>query len=173
MYNSFSPSFLIVVVLAILVLFYFVYREERLAINERKRPAATRLSIIKRYKGTQADATMRFQSDANQMRARSYFPTVKTWIPGWRVWHLIAKPKGTLTVTYEKINVFVEEKTCSTCAGRIRAAALVCHLCGHDFYVARQSGYGPQPQDASTKRINLPPRTVAHAMNAQTRSGRR
>src|SRR5690242_10749945 len=97
--NSFSSSFLIVVVLAFLVLFYFVYREERLAINERKRPAATRLSIIKRYEGTQAEATMRFQSDAIQMRARSYFPTLKTWVIGQRrVWHLIAKPKGTLTV---------------------------------------------------------------------------
>jgi hypothetical protein len=101
--NSFYSSFLIVVVLAILLLFYFVYREERLAISERKRPAATRLSIIKRYKGTQAEATMHFQSDAIQMRARSYFPTVKTWVPGqWRLWRLIAKPKGTLTVTYEK-----------------------------------------------------------------------
>jgi uncharacterized protein UPF0547 len=144
--NSFSSSFPIVVVLTFLVLIYFVYREERLAINERKRPAATRLSIIKRYEGTQADATMRFQSDANQMRVRSYFATVKTWVPGrWRVWYLIAKPKGTLTVTYEKINIFVEEKTCPTCAGRIRAAALVCHLCGHDFYVARQSRHEPRP----------------------------
>jgi Uncharacterised protein family UPF0547 len=138
--NSFFLSFLIVVVLAILLLFWFVYREERLAINERKRPAATPLSIIKRYKGTHAEAAMRFQSDATQMRATSYFPAENNWVPRkWRVWRLIAKPKGTLTVRYEKINVYVQEKTCPICAGRIRAAALVCHLCGHDFYVARQS----------------------------------
>jgi uncharacterized protein UPF0547 len=144
--NNFSSSFPIVVVLAFLVLIYFVYREERLAINERKRPAAARLSIIKRYEGTQAEVTTRFRSDANQMRARSYFPTVKTWIPGRRVWHLIAKPKGTLTVTYERITVYVKEKTCPTCGERIRAAALVCHLCGHDFYDVRRSGNGPQRQ---------------------------
>jgi Uncharacterised protein family UPF0547 len=143
MENSFFLSFLIVVTLAILVLFYLVYREERLTKIERKRRAATRLSIIKRYDGSQAEATMRFQSDAIEMRARSYFPTVKTWVPGpWRVWHLIVKPKGTLTVTYERITVSVEEKTCPICAGRIRAAALVCHFCGHDFYDARRSGNG-------------------------------
>src|SRR5215469_15096680 len=86
--NSFSLSFLIVVALTILVLFYFVYREERLTKDERKRRAATRLSIIKRYEGSQAEATMRFQCDAIEMGARSYFPTVKTWVPGqWRVWH--------------------------------------------------------------------------------------
>ena len=146
--NTFSLSFLVVVALAILVLFYFVYREERLTKNERKRRAATRLSIIKRYEGSQAEATMRFQSDAIEMGARSYFPTVKTWVPGqWRVWHLIVKPKGTLTVTYEKITVSVEEKTCPMCAGRIRAAALVCHFCGHDFYDARRSDNGPRRQD--------------------------
>ena len=79
--DSFSLSFLIVAALAILVLFYFVYREER------------------------------------------------------------------LTKTYEKITVSVEEKTCPMCAGRIRAAALVCHFCGHDFYDARRSDNGPRRQD--------------------------
>ena len=142
--DSVSLSFLIIAALAILVLFYFVYWEERLTKNEQKRRAATRLSIIKRYEGSQAEATMRFQSDAIEMAANSFFPTVKTWVPGqWRVWHLIAKPKGTLTVTYERITVSVEEKTCPICAGRIRAAALVCHFCGHDFYDARRSDNGP------------------------------
>jgi hypothetical protein len=149
--NTFFLSVLIVVFLAIIVLFYFVYRENRLTINERKRHAATRLSIIKRYEGSEAEATLRFQNDAIEMRARSYFPTVKTWIPGeWRVWHLIVKPKGTLTVTYEKITISAEEKTCPTCAGRIRAAALVCHFCGHDFYDARRSGQSTAGPSHST-----------------------
>src|SRR5262249_26090841 len=146
--NGFSLSLLIVVALAILVLFYFVYREERLTKNERKRRAAMRLSVIKTYEGSQAEATMRFQSDAIEMAANSYFPTVKAWVPGqWRVWHLIAKPKGTLTVTYERVTVYVEEKTCPICAGRIRAAALLCHCCGHDYYDANRSGNGPRRQD--------------------------
>jgi uncharacterized protein UPF0547 len=141
--DSFSLSFLILVVLAILVLFYIVCREERLTIKGRKRHTATPLSVIKRYKGSQAEATMRFESDATEMRAQSYFSTVKSWVPRRRrVWHLIGKPKGTLTVTYEKIIVSVKEKTCPICAKRIRAAALVCHFCGHDFNDVRRSGNG-------------------------------
>jgi hypothetical protein len=46
---------------------------------------------------------------------------------------LIVKPDGTLTVTYERRTASFEEKTCPMCAERIKAAALVCHFCGHKF----------------------------------------
>ena len=46
---------------------------------------------------------------------------------------LIVKPSGTLTVTYERRTASLEEKTCPNCAERIKAAALVCHFCGHKF----------------------------------------
>ena len=46
---------------------------------------------------------------------------------------LIVKPNGTLTVTYERRAVSVEEKICPKCAERIKAAALVCHFCGYEF----------------------------------------
>ena len=56
---------------------------------------------------------------------------------------LIVKPDGTLTVTYER-QVIAEEKTCPMCAERVKAAALVCHFCGHKFGPAE--GHAPIEQ---------------------------
>jgi hypothetical protein len=36
-------------------------------------------------------------------------------------------------VTHELRTASVEEKTCPKCAERVKAAALVCHFCGHEF----------------------------------------
>jgi hypothetical protein len=108
--------------------------------------------IIKTYKGSQAQATAAFQADSVEMAAQGYYPTSQTWAPGSYgcgafllalllcfvligivvfIYMLIVKPDGTLTVTYELRSV--EEKTCPKCAERIKAAALVCRYCGHNF----------------------------------------
>jgi hypothetical protein len=110
--------------------------------------------IIKTYKGSQAEATARFQADSIEMAGLGYFPTAQSWAPGrWGagafivalllcffiigflvfVYMLIVRPDGTLTVTYAWRTAAVEEKTCPKCAERIKAQALVCHFCGYEF----------------------------------------
>jgi len=118
--------------------------------------------IIKTYRGSQAQATAAFQTDSAKMSALGYYPTTQTWAPGSYgcgafllalllcfiligilvfIYMLIVKPDGTLTVTYElrsaSVNsaraTTVEEKTCPKCAEQVKAAALVCRFCGHNF----------------------------------------
>lgn len=111
--------------------------------------------VVKTYTGSQAEAMRQFQADAINMAGESYFPTSQSWAPGqWSgrafavailliilfglgifilAYMLIVKPDGTLTVTYERRTASFEEKTCPMCAEKIKAAALVCHFCGHKF----------------------------------------
>lgn len=118
--------------------------------------------IIKTYKGSQAQATAAFQADSADMAAKGYYPTSQTWAPGSYscgafllalllcfvligivvfIYMLIVKPDGTLTVTYELRSVSggsaraiaVEEKACPKCAEKVKAAALICRFCGHNF----------------------------------------
>jgi len=111
----------------------------------------------------------RFQADSIQMAADGYFPTSQSWAPGqWGfgafigalllcvlligfialIYMLIVKPDGTLTVTYELRTASFEEKTCPICAERIKAAALVCHFCGHKFTSEQVAEQQQQQHDA-------------------------
>jgi hypothetical protein len=106
--------------------------------------------VIKRYPGSRS-----FQADAIKMAEKGYFPTTQSWKQGeWGggayivavlliflfglgllilAYMLIVKPQGALTVTYQLRAPVVGEKTCPSCAERIKSAALVCHFCGHQF----------------------------------------
>ncbi len=117
--------------------------------------------LIKMYTGSQAKATALYQADVTAMAAQGYFPTSQSWVPGTRsasdfiaalflcflligflifLYMLIVPPVGTLSVTYEHrasvANATKEEKTCPKCAEQVKAAALVCRFCGHEFTAA-------------------------------------
>ncbi|MBI4827847.1 MAG: hypothetical protein HY804_03415 [Nitrospinae bacterium] len=118
--------------------------------------------IVKTYRGSLEKATATFQADSVVAAAQGYYPTSQAWVPGAYgcgafllalllcfvligfvifIYMLIVKPDGTLTVTYELRSASVspaltttfEEKICPKCAEQVKAAALVCRFCGHDF----------------------------------------
>ncbi len=116
--------------------------------------------LVKTYKGSEAEATRAFQSDAGSMAAKGYFPTSQSYAPGSYgcgsfivalllcfvligflifIYMLIVKPPGVLSVTYEYRQVGAAasdggaEKTCPRCAEHVKAAAKVCRFCGQEF----------------------------------------
>ena len=118
--------------------------------------------IVRTYKGSQATAIAAYQADAANMAAAGYFPTSQSWAPGAYgcgaflvalllcviligilvfVYMLIVKPEGSLSVTYELRAISNSstnavsgvEKACPKCAEQVKAAALVCRFCGHEF----------------------------------------
>ncbi len=150
---------------------------ERQQLNEQAATAALegRANFVKTYTGSQAEAMTQFQADAINMADASYFPTSQSWAPGqWSggafavaillifffglgifilAYMLIVKPDGTLTVTYERRTGSFEEKTCPMCAERIKAAALVCHFCGHKF---APEEVAEQQRDAAGRKAEFP-----------------
>jgi Uncharacterised protein family UPF0547 len=114
--------------------------------------------VIKTYRGSQDAATSLYRADSAKMAALGYSPTSQSWAPGQRsfgdflgalllcfiligflvfIYMLIVKPPGTLSVTYE-LRTSDEEKTCPKCAEQIKAAALVCRFCRHEFVPVQQ-----------------------------------
>ena len=67
---------------------------------------------------------------------------ISPWLIGLLVfvYMVIVKPDGVLTVTYERRKAHAAEKTCPRCAEQIKAAALVCHYCGHEFVAKKLTG---------------------------------
>jgi hypothetical protein len=131
-------------------------RQIRLADSARSQIARQDQLIVKTYKAKNQDEAMsRFKVDSAELAVEGYFPTSQSWSPGqWSggafavailliflfglgllvlAYMLIVKPDGALNVTYERRTASSEEKTCPMCAERIKAAALVCHFCGHKF----------------------------------------
>ena len=118
--------------------------------------------IVKTYKGNQEKATQLFQADAAKMAVQGYVPTTQSWAPGAYgcgsfigalflcfviigilifIYMLLVKPEGTLSVTYQRQKVTADpidlapshEKTCPKCAEQVKAAALICRFCNHNF----------------------------------------
>jgi hypothetical protein len=154
--TSLMPLMLLILIAGLIYYFSKKGRQEtsRKGRQETSRSWADSQIIIKTYKGKQAEAMSRFQADSIGMADEGFFPTSQSWAPGqWGteafvvalllcffligfvalIYMLIVKPDGALTVTYERRTGSFEEKTCPTCAERIKAAALVCHFCGHKF----------------------------------------
>jgi hypothetical protein len=99
--------------------------------------------IVRAYPGrTQADASVLFQSDAVMLAGKGYRPLSQSWADGragtGRVLMLglaanSIRPDGTLTVTYQKLEIEDATKVCPRCAETIKAAAVVCRFCGHEY----------------------------------------
>jgi len=119
--------------------------------------------IVKTYTGSQDKAMKLYQTDSSSMANQGYFPASQSWAPGrWTggdffvalilcfifigflvfVYMLVVTPKGTLSVTYELRASSVEEKTCPKCAEKIKAAAVVCRFCGHEFTIVQNMREG-------------------------------
>jgi hypothetical protein len=127
--------------------------------------------VVKTYTGSKLhNAERYFRADAIELTEQGYYPISQSWVRGeWKTrnyligvlliflfgfgifvlaYLLIVKPDGSLTVTYELRAVPVEEKTCPMCAERVKAAALVCHFCGHKFAPAGEVQKGPSQTPA-------------------------
>ncbi len=110
-------------------------------------------TIIKTYTGNQTLANKRYQADTIKMAKQGYFPISQSWAAGtWGfgafflalllcfvligflvfIYMLVVKPAGTLSVNYE-LRIHSEEKTCPKCAEKVKAAAVACRFCGHEF----------------------------------------
>lgn len=123
-------------------------------------PEVRSSTIVKTYKGTHDSAMAAFQAEAHKMASEGYVPITQTWAPGTYgcgaflvalllcmvligivvfIYMLLVKPPGMLSVTYELRQSkpvaagASEVKVCPKCAEQVKAAAIVCRYCGHDF----------------------------------------
>jgi uncharacterized protein UPF0547 len=147
--------------------------------------------IVKTYKGRQAQATALFEADSAEMAAKGYFPTSQSWAPGAysgkNFFHavllaffligillffymLFVKPPGTLTVIYELRAFSISEKTCPKCAEQVKAAALVCHFCGHEFTSTQYQNSVTAVRAAATLSQHVPSEPLWKSLRAQAAS---
>ncbi len=132
----------------------------RIASVSRQGTAALPATLVRAYKGQrQADAVAPFQAEANGLAEAGYEPVSQSWADGqWGgpevlialllclvvvgvfilIAMLVVRPEGTLTVTYTRArsvsaDASSDTKPCPRCAETVKAAAVVCRFCGHEF----------------------------------------
>jgi hypothetical protein len=99
--------------------------------------------LVRNYGGrTQADAAALFRREALLLVNKGYRPVSQSWADGrpgvgraiviGRLATAI-RPDGTLTVTYQFEGLSDATKACPRCAETIKAAAVVCRFCGHEY----------------------------------------
>ena len=101
--------------------------------------------IVRSYPGrTQADAAVIFAEDAVFMAGHGYRPISQSWADGrpgmarvvtLGVAGMMIRPKGFLTVTYQRLDADADMKECPDCAEMVKTRAHVCHWCGYRFPV--------------------------------------
>lgn len=114
-------------------------------------------TLIKTYEGRQSEATDDFMRHAKRLAEDGYVATSQSYAPGSYSgaayflavflcifgigflilgYMLIVKPKGVLTVTYERKEISsapASLKKCPRCAETVKKEAQVCRFCGFEF----------------------------------------
>ena len=156
----------VVVVVFLIVGVGWAVSRSKYPLHPTQPPVALTPTLIRTYKGgQQADAVAAFRVDANELARSGYEPTSQSWAQGqWGcgafavalllcivligilifIYMLVVKPEGTLTVTYVRkeptappaIDPPADTQICPRCAETIKAAALVCRYCGHEFEIS-------------------------------------